>query len=244
MTIALYNRREYLLEDMLPDPPKTPDMRRCNQLIHVYGALASHFCNRRDILLAGGGYLRNNAHNKDELLAPDWIVAFGVNPNAIIARNGYVISDVGKPPDFVLDVAIQYPEPHDYDYAARRDGYEEYGVGEFWYLNHDAYYSYQSHDITLIGNQLVNGDYVPIAITREPDGVIWGQSTVLGLNICWDAGRLRFFEPSTERYLPDAVELKEKRDELKAEREAERAGRLAAETEVRQLRERLRRYQE
>ena len=224
MTICLHKRREYRLGDMLPDPPKTPDMRRRNQLIHVYDALASHFRNRPDVLLAGGGYLRNNAHSKDELLAPDLIVAFGVDPNAIIARNGYVMSDVGKPPDLVLDVAVQCPQPHDYDYVTRRDGYAEYGVGEFWYLDHDAWYSRQSHDITPIGNKLVKGKYVAIAIAREPDGVIWGHSTVLGLDICWDAGRLRFFDPSTEKYLLDAVELKKKRDELQTERDAERAG--------------------
>ena len=244
MTTGLNNRRAQLLEEMLPDPPKTPDMRRRNQLIHVYGALASHFRNRRDVLLAGGGYLRNNAHSKDELLAPDCIVAFGVDPNTIIARNGYIISDVGKPPDLVLDVAVQFPRPHDYDYVTRRDGYAEYGVGEFWYLDHDAWYSYQSHDITLVGNNLVTGEYVPITINRAANGLQWGHSELLDLDICWDAGRLRFFDPSAERYLPDAVELKEERDELKAEREAEKAGRLTAETEVRQLRERLRRYQE
>ena len=224
------------LEDMLPDPPRTPDMRRHNQLGHVYTALRAHFFNRPDALLAGGGYLRNNADSQDELLAPDWIVAFEVDPDAIIARNGYVISEVGKPPDLILDVAVQYPGPHDYDYDTRRNGYAEYGVREFWHLDHDAWYSHHGHDVTLTGDKLVNGEYVPIPITREPDGLIWGHSEVLGLDVCWDRGMTRFRDPSTGKYLPDNRDMKEERD-------SERSGRLAAEAELRRLQEQMRNRQ-
>ena len=223
----------HLFENMLPDPPRTPDMRRHDQLRHVYSALTAYFSNRLDVLLAGGGYLRNNADNQNELLAPDWIVAFGVDPAAIIARNGYVIRDVGKPPDFVLDITVQCPEPHDYDYVARRDGYAKYGVREFWYLDPDAWYSHQSHDVTLTGDTLVDGEYVPIHIERTLDGVIYGHSETLGLDIRWDRGMSRFRDHSTGKFLPDNREMKKERD-------AERAGRLAVEAELRQLREQLR----
>lgn len=193
----------HTLDDMLPDPPKTPDMRRHTQLRHVYTALTSHFFNRRDVLLAGGGYLRNNANDHDELLVPDWIVTFGVDPEAIIARNGYVIGEVGKPPDFILDIVVQCPEPHDYDYDTRRDGYAKYGVREYWYLDHHAWYSNQPHDVILTGDKLVNGEYIPIPIERSTDGVIWGHSEVLGLDICWDRGMTRFRNPSTGGLMPD-----------------------------------------
>ena len=223
----------YILDDMLPDPPKTPDMRRHNQLRHVYTALTAHFYKRPDVLLAGGGYLRNNADNYDELLVPDWIVTFGVDPEAIIARNGYVIDEVGKPPDFILDIAVQSPEPHDYDYGTRRTEYAKYGVREFWYLDHHAWYSSQPHDVILTGNKLVNGKYVPIPITRGPNGVIWGHSEILSLDVCWYKDMTRFRDPSTGEYLPDTREMK-------AGRDSERTGRLAAEAELRQLREQLR----
>ena len=36
---------------------------------------------------------------------PDLLVAFGVDPEAYRRSNGYVISEQGKPPDFVLEVA-------------------------------------------------------------------------------------------------------------------------------------------
>ena len=34
---------------------------------------------------------------------PDLLVAFGVDPAAYKASNAYVISEQGKPPDFVLE---------------------------------------------------------------------------------------------------------------------------------------------
>ena len=235
------------LKDMLPDPARTPDMRRHAQLRHVYTALTAHYFNRHDVLLAGGGYLRSNADNPNELLAPDWIVTFGVDPDAIIERNGYVISEVGKPPDFILDIAVQCPEPHDHDCDARRDGYARYGVREFWYLDPDAWYSHRSLDIILTGDKLVNGKYVSIPVTRKPDGVIWGHSNVLDLDVCWDRIMTRFRVPSTGEYLPDNREMKEAWGMAETERDSERAGRLVAEAErdmveaeLRRLREQLR----
>ena len=43
----------------------------------------------------GGGYLRHRADNWDEQLAPGCMVAFGVDPDAIEARNDYVTDAVG-----------------------------------------------------------------------------------------------------------------------------------------------------
>ena len=46
---------------------------------------------------------------------PDGLVAKGVSdPQGIIWRNGYVISEVGKPPDFVLEVASRSAGRRDY----------------------------------------------------------------------------------------------------------------------------------
>ena len=80
-------------------------MQQFNHLVAFDSILRAHFAPRTDVLISGQGYLRCEAGNDAERLAPDCVVAFGVNPEAIVARNGYVISEVGKPPDFVLEVA-------------------------------------------------------------------------------------------------------------------------------------------
>ena len=99
---------DYSHLEPLPDPPREPDMLQDDILFYFKGALKIYYAGRGVIvLIVGQGYLRREPYNADERFAPDCVVVFGVNPKNIIARNGYVISEVGKPPDFVLEVASE-----------------------------------------------------------------------------------------------------------------------------------------
>ena len=88
--------------------------------------LRPHFANRDDVLIARGGYLcssctnapgsnfrrrpgriatcqstsrpRFSCTNASESVAPDCVVAFGVDPAAREARNGYIIAEAGSQP--------------------------------------------------------------------------------------------------------------------------------------------------
>ena len=105
----------------LPDPPREPDMQQRRRTAAFDAILTAHFAHRNDVLISGDGYLRRDPANEDERFAPDCVVAFGVNPDAIVSRNGYVISEVGKPPDFVLEVASRSTGRR--DYTIKRTGY-------------------------------------------------------------------------------------------------------------------------
>ena len=229
---------EYAHLEPLPDPLRTPDMQQHIRIAAFDSYLRAYFAQRTDVLVYGGGYLRHKASNAAERLAPDCVVAFGVNPDAIVARNGYVISDVGKPPDFVLEVASRSTGRR--DYTVKRAGYAGYGVGEYWRFDHTGG---RYHDAALAGDRLVNGVYEPIRINEEPDGVRWGHSPVLGLDLCWERGELRFYDPAAGEYLPTPAELRVQRDAAETRAAVERTGRLSAESELRQLREQLRRLQ-
>ena len=221
--------------DALPDPPKIADMQQREQLYRADSALRAYFAGRSDVLVSGEGYLRNDPYDPSEQLAPDCVVAYGVKPEAIIGRNGYVISEVGKPPDFVLEVASRSTGRQ--DYTTKRDGYARYGVREYWRFDETGG---RFHDTALAGDTLVDGEYVPILIERTPDGVIWGHSEVLELDVCWDNGRLRFYDPSAGVYLPNAEELKSELDTEKAGRLEAEARAADAEATISQLREQLR----
>ena len=257
---------EYAHLEPLPDPPRIPDMQQYNHLVAFDSILRAHFAPRTDVLISGQGYLRREAGNDAERLAPDCVVAFGVNPAAIVARNGYVISEVGKPPDFVLEVASRSTGRR--DYTVKRTGYAGYGVQEYWRFDHTGG---RYHDAALAGDRLVDGVYEPITINEEPDGVRWGHSPVLRLDLCWDEGELRAYDPVAGKYLPTAPEQHAERvaaaaraaaaesrhaveqaarmtaEDRAAAAEsraaAERAARLSVETELRRLRERLRQRQ-
>ena len=60
----------------------------------------------------------------------DLLVAFGVDPALYKARNAYVISDQGKPPDQVLEVAS--PSTSRVDVGEKRVDYAALGIQEYW----------------------------------------------------------------------------------------------------------------
>ena len=80
-------------------------------------------------------------------------------------------------------------------------------------------------------------------IVHEPDGLIWGHSAVLGLDLCWDAGELRFRDPVSGEFLltPEEEQASRLEAESRAAAETSRAdreasARLEAEAEIRRLR--------
>ena len=211
---------DYSRIEPLPDPHREPDMQQSQQTFRFRALLTLHFADRDDVLISGEGYLRYNGTNASERLAPDSVVAFGVDPSAIVARNGYVIGEVGKPPEFVLEVASRGTGSR--DYLEKRDGYAAFGVPEYWRFDQTGG---RYHESALAGDELVDGEYRPVGIVHESDGLIWGHSAVLGLDLCWDAGELRLRDPVSGEFLLTP--------------EQQQAVLLEAEAEVRRLRDLL-----
>ena len=208
----------------LPDPPREPDMQQRRRTAAFDAILMAHFAHRNDVLISGDGYLRRDPANEDEQFAPDCVVAFGVNPDAIVSRNGYVISEVGKPPDFVLEVASRSTGRR--DYTVKRTGYAGYGVHEYWRFDHT---NGRYHDTALAGDVLTDAEYTPALITREPDGLIWGHSSVLDLDLCWDRGELRLRDPRTGQFLPTPEELQAGKEAAEERADTERVAKEVAE---------------
>ena len=220
----------------LPDPPEKTDMRQDIHYVPARSTLGAYFGKFDDVLVAGYGYLivsRGSVEDWGQHFYPDCVVAFGVDPEAIIARNGYVISEVGKPPEFVLEIASRTTAPR--DETVKREGYAEMGVPEYWRFDGSGMGFYSR---PLSGDRLVGDAYEPIEITEEADGEVRGYSRALSLYLCSDAeNRLRFWDPATQKYLPTHLEAMEAMDE----RDQERAARIEAEAEIARLRDRLRR---
>ncbi len=169
-----------------------------------------------------------------------------MNPGGVVAQNGYAISEVGKPPDLVLEVASRRTGRR--DYTVKRDGYAGYGVGEYWRFDPSGG---RFHDAPIAGDILVRGGYERLPINRDLDGLLWGYSPLLDLELCWDRGELRLRNPHTKEFLPTPEEERAMRDAAderaaaaESERDAERQARLAAEERIRQLEAGIRRQQE
>ena len=221
----------YARPPKLPDPPRVNDMQQRRRLSIFDGTLMPHFAHRPDVLVCGSGYLcYNTTDHPSTRLEPDGLVSFGVDPDEIIIDNGYIIDDVGKPPDFVLEVASRSTGRR--DYTVKREGYARFGVGEYWRFDHTGG---RYHDAPLAGDVLVDGQYAPIPLADDRPGKMYGMlsgySPTLDLYLCWDDGRLRFYNPKTDEFLMDPQELRETLTAVEAERDAalERIRQLEAE---------------
>ena len=191
----------------LPDPPRAPDMQQYAHIANAASTLMAHFASRPGTLISGEGFLCYDTRSHDGWLVPDCVVAFDVDPDAITQRNGYVIDEVGKPPDFVLEVASR--RTGQADYTRKRFGYAHYGVAEYWRFDHTGG---QYHDVPMAGDRLVDGQYeaIPLAEDRPGpmSGMLSGFSEALGLYLCWDAGNLRFYNPGADAFLMTHEEMK------------------------------------
>ncbi len=153
---------------------------------------------------------------------PDLMVAFNACPELYARDNGYIISNQGKPPDFVLEVASRSTGA--VDLAEKREYYAAMGVGEYWRFDETGEY----HGEYLAGDILIDDNYHPVAIETLADGGRQGYSSALDLVLRWTDGRLGWHEPETGRHIATFQE------EQRA-RQQEQQARLAAEARVREL---------
>ena len=195
-------------------------------------------------LVSGNGYVCRNRADFAGYPSPNLIIAFDVDPGSIFKTNGYVIDEVGKPPDLVLEVGSTTNGRS--QYAEQRRIYEELGIPEFWSFDHTGGHY---HNAPLSLKRLAaDSRYHTVVLTIEPDGVIWGYSEVLGLSVCWIKGSLCFWDRELKRYLQflenyqDRAEAEYARANREAARaNAERQARAEAEARIRELETELRR---
>ncbi len=212
----------------LPDPPpRHPDEVTSYLYVHLPGNshhLFHWFGKPETTLVAADQWMMLAPRSREiSLRRPDLMIAFDVDPDLYYENNGYIISEQGKPPDFVLEVAS--PSTADVDIGPKRDDYAAMGILEYWRFDHTG----EHHGQRLAGDQLIDGRYHPFPIRELDDGSLEGFSPVLNLNLRWEHGELRWYDPSTGRHIPTFEEQR-----ARAER---------AEARVRELEAKLRRLQ-
>ena len=189
----------------LPDPPQLPDMTtQLPDFIRVHSILGDYYLATPGVLVMGNGYLAADAASVKSSPYPDCIVAFGMpRPNGEIVRaNGYVISELGKPPEFVLEIAS--PSTGRRDYTEKREIYANLGVPEYWRFDSTGG---ELHDAALAGDRLTpTGVYEPIPVEQTAERLYRGYSAALNLELHWDDGKLRFWNPDTGDYIFDITE--------------------------------------
>ena len=162
-------------------------------------------------------------------VSPDCYVVFGLSEAAqeslsLQGNNTYLLWEVGKPPDFVLEIGS--PSTARTDLGRKRDLYADIGVGEYW--RYDATGG-EFYGEALVGERLVDGEYRRLETRQETDGRAWSHSETLGLDLWWDEGELRFWDVGEERWLLTYEEQQSGRVAAEARHVAAERGRIAAE---------------
>lgn len=172
-------------------------------------------------------------------VAPDCYIAFGVDRASLLERHlTYRVWDAGKFPDFVLEIGS--PSTADNDLGPKRELYARLGALEYWRYDPTGgdYYGEP-----LVGEYLVEGEYRRFEMISDPDGLPRAHSPLLNLDLRWEEGRLRFYDPASGRWLEntseslaraESAELRAESAQARAESaelhaESERDSRVAAE---------------
>lgn len=181
----------------------------------VVGRLEVHFRDVPGAHVNGDTFIYYVEGNPRRSVSPDCYVVFGLSDAAqeslsLEGNNTYLLWEVGKPPDFVLEIGS--PSTGRVDTGSKRDLYAELGVPEYW--RYDATGG-DFYGEPLVGERLVNGEYERFSLRYEGDASVWSHSDALNLDLWWVDGELRFWDPASGVWL--------------LSQEEERAGRLTAE---------------
>ena len=217
------------------DPEPAEDrMLQDETIIRIVEALRRRF--PRDFV-KGGGFVMYDPENGNNRFATDGYISFGVNRERVqevLRLRNYYIWVVEKGIDFALEVAS--PSTADNDTGFKRRLYAELGIGEYWMLDMTG----ELYGKPITGLRLVDGRYVEYEVHAEPNGSLRSYSEMLKLEFWWlkdapSADPFDLRDPLTGKSIcADAMIADERAGRL-----AERAGRLAAERENRELRRRI-----
>ena len=228
-----------------PDPPQREPDEMTNYIqLHQTGNsyhLIQYLGNPDTTLVTADFWLAQGPRpGTTGLRRPDLLIAFDVNPAAYKATRGYLITEQGKPPDFVMEVASE--STASVDVVQKRAEYAALGIPEYWRVDETG----EFHGERLAGDRLVDGKYEPIPIAELPDGSLQGYSAVLNLYLRWervqgDEGLLGWYDPDTGQHIPTLIDerearLQEREARLRAEARAD-----SAEARNRELEAELRR---
>ena len=233
---------------VLPDTPRRePDEMTSFDSLHSLGNshhIIRHLGNEDTTLVFTDKFISlNPILGPDDLRRnPDLVVALDADRDGFLRRNGYIISEQGKPPDFVLEIASRSTAR--IDVGQKREDYALMGIPEYWRFDETG----EFHGVRLAGDRLVEGRYQPIPLVELSEGVLEGYIEVLDLNIRWEDGHLGWYDPATGLHIPTFDSERERADIERARANNERAradneanARADAETRVRELEAEIRR---
>jgi Uma2 family endonuclease len=199
--------------------------------------LRAHYANQPRTRVNGNTFIYYDQTNPRRAVSPDCYVAFDVDVDVIDYHDNYRIWAMGKPPDFVLEIASQ--STADNDLRPKRELYVYIGIGEYW--RYDPTPDSKFYGEKLVGERQVNGEWERIPVETDAEGRPRGYSPILGLDLVWTEGILRFYDPANGEWVKNHEEEQAARAAAESMLAGESAARAAAEARAAELEAELRR---
>ena len=208
-----------------PEADETPlpgGFYQLDHFVEIVSTLKLFFRPREDVLASGNNFIYYVEGNPRMWVAPICFVLIGGNVDSVWENDTYLMWEVGKAPDFILEIGYPGASVKDLDdardlYASSgypgstvndlddaRDLYASLGVVEYWQFDPSGGDHYGA---PLVGETLVDGEYHKMDMFHRADGSVWGHSPVLNLELHWQEGRLRFYDLARHRWLESMTEM-------------------------------------
>ncbi len=133
-------------------------------------------------------------------IAPDYCLSRNVDVSRIRDDTCYNLREIGKPPEWALEVASRIT--HRRDLYEKPDIYARIGVAELWMFDPTGGELYGQ---ALMGYRLAGGEYEPVETGENEHGLPSGYSEELGLRLCaleWSKREeILRLQPNMERVL-------------------------------------------
>ena len=233
--------KDFRALDKFPEFPPRDDMQNSLHLDEpaLQAALTEHLGNYDTTIVLSEIPVRWTPRQARGHRIPDLLVAFNIDRSQAVFQMGYSINDLGKPPDFVLEVASE--STRNRDLGIKRRDYANFGIPEYWRFDATGGIWY---GVALAGDRLAGGEYRPIELVELEPGHIHGRSDVLNLDLCSHQRRLRWYDPAEQRYLMTYAEERRARMTERNARIAAEDRANAAEVRIRELEEELKRREQ
>ncbi|ACC78928.1 Uma2 family endonuclease [Nostoc punctiforme] len=166
---------------------------QCSYLTYARNVLRIYFQNHPDVYVAGNLFIYYEKGYPESVVAPDVFVVFGVENRD--RRSYKTWEENNQTPDFVLEITSKATRSK--DQGAKKGIYAFLGVRE--YFQYDPTGDYLNPQLQ--GLHLVDGNYFPVGTNTLADGTVYLPSEVLGLELRLEAGKLRFYNPTTSQTL-------------------------------------------
>lgn len=193
----------------------------------VAAMLRQFFGGRVDVWVASNRNVYFAEGAVREVVEPDVMVVMGVSVARLDRVASYRTWQHGGVIGFVLEVASQ--ETQQSDDGHKRDVYARIGVAEYWRLDPTGG---ELRAEVLAGERLVDGNWRPIDVAVDPDGVWSGRSASLGLDIVWGDDEVLLSEPGSDRPLHNLARAEAARRQAEETLGDAEAARRAAEQQA------------